>query len=228
VRLVDVADAGAFLARLTGLDGAALVRLRAGTPDPAGEPRVALWALLPWDVLVTRSVRGEVPGDATVGAADLLARLARGAAELPPRRDADWRWPVPPSAGRAVETVAAAELRRVAAAAAGTLREAASSGVGGRSLGERVVRDALLDHVAIVVTADSGERVEVTQRLVQAVVRMGFLGAAEPSVPRDSSEALAQVRLAGRWVGIAAQYGTAWSRSAGQLAVRPVGIHTNG
>jgi hypothetical protein len=58
---------------------------------------------------------------------------------------------------------------------------------------------------------------------VQAVVRMGFLGPAGDPVERS-----AQVRIAGRWVGIAAPYGTAWSRSAGQLAIRPVVDRTNG
>ncbi|HEY7272796.1 MAG TPA: hypothetical protein VH502_08685, partial [Actinoplanes sp.] len=51
--LVGVADAGAFLARLTRLDPAALVRLRA-----AGA-RTALWARLPWNVLVTREVAND-------------------------------------------------------------------------------------------------------------------------------------------------------------------------
>jgi hypothetical protein len=224
VRVVDVADAGAFLSRLTRLDPAALVRLRPAAPDPSGGPRAALWARLPWDVLVTRTVRGEVPADATVGAADLLRQLGSDPTILPARRDHDWRWPVPPDAGRVVETVAATELRAVATAAASTLREAAASGVGGRTVGERAVRDALLDHVAIVVTHGGGERVEVTQRLVQAVVRMGFLGPPHTS----SGEAVAQVRLVGRWVGIAAPYGTAWSRSAGQLAIRPATDRTNG
>jgi hypothetical protein len=229
VNLVDLADTGAFLARLTRLDPAALVRLRPMAADAAGTPRIGLWARLPWDVLVTRTIRGELVGDATVGAADLLARVeasGSGGVDPPARRDRDWRWPVPPDAGRAVETVAAAELRAVATAAAGTLREAAASGVDGRSVGERAVRDALLDHVAIVVTHGGGERVEVTQRLVQAVARMGFLG--PPRVSGSDAEGVAQIRLAGRWVGIAAPYGTAWSRSSGQLAIRPVVHPPNG
>ncbi|MEV1145759.1 hypothetical protein AB0I76_19075, partial [Micromonospora sp. NPDC049799] len=92
--LVGVADAGAFLARLVRLDRAAVVRLRPGaTPG-----RTALWARLPWGVLVVRTVAGEGPGDATVAAGDLLAELAAGGPGLPPRHDAQWRWPLPPAA----------------------------------------------------------------------------------------------------------------------------------
>ena len=80
-------------------------------------------------------------------------------------------------------------------------------------MGERVLRDALLDHVPVVVTGPDGERIEVSQRLVQAVVRMGFAG----------SDAAVEVRVAGAWVGLAAGFGTAWYRPADALTVRPVG-----
>jgi hypothetical protein len=215
-----VADAGAFLVRLTRLDLSALVRLRpvAGA-SAGGGPHVALWARLPWDALVTRTVRGTARGDATVAAGELLAELGRGGDALPARRDRDWRWPLPPSTGRVVEAIGAGELRRVAEAAAGALREAAATGVGGRAVGQRAVRDALLDHVAIVVTEPgAGGVVEVPQRLVQAIIRMGFLGAAE-----DGADQPVGVRAAGGWVGLAAPYGTAWIRPASPFAVRPVG-----
>ena len=123
--LSGVADAGAFLARLTRLDAAAPVRLRrSGT-------RTALWARLPWEVLVTREVAGAGPADVTVSAAELLSRLADGDPALPPRRDAQWRWPLPPAGPTAVESVTAGELSRLAAAAAGPLREAVAA-AGGR------------------------------------------------------------------------------------------------
>jgi hypothetical protein len=221
--LIGVPDAGAFLARLIRLDPAALVRLRR-LADPA---RTALWGLLPWQVLVTRTVRGSGPEEATVAAADLLAVLTAGGDRLPARRDADWRWALPASSGRVVETITTGELADVARAAAGTLRTA----VAARRVGERMVRDALLDHVAIVVTAPQGAgpdspaagRVEVPQRLVQAVVRMGFLGARE-----GYEDEPVQVRIAGRWVGLAAPYGTAWLRPVNEFSVRPVVTHTNG
>jgi hypothetical protein len=214
--VTGVADAGAFLSRLTRLDPAAPVRLR------STRSRTALWARLPWDVLVTREVAGEGPGDATVSAAELLGALARGDDELPPRRDALWRWPLPTSGGRTVESVSGAELARLATAAAGTLREVTAGGLAGRAVGQRAVRDALLDHVALVVTPAGGEPVEVPQRLIQAVSRMGFLGKA------DVDSAHARVCVSERWVGISAPYGVAWLQSVKKLTVIPIGSHPKG
>jgi len=214
--IAGVGDAGAFLARLVRLDRGVPVRLRS-----AGE-RTALWARLPWGVLVTREVAGPGPGDITVSAAELLAVLAAGGAELPARRDADWRWPLPPTAGTAVESVAAAELSRLAAAAAGTLREVTEGGLAGRAVGQRAVRDALLDHVALVVTPPAGDPVAVPQRLVQAISRMGFLGPAGMDGPG------ARVCVAGRWVGLSAPYGVAWLQPVKELTLMPIGGHPKG
>ncbi|MCO8277832.1 hypothetical protein M1L60_45405 [Actinoplanes sp. TRM 88003] len=214
--LLGVPDAGAFLARLTRLDPAAPVRLR----NTGG--RVALWGKLPWDVLVTREVAGHGPGDATVAAAQLLAVLARGGDELPTLRDADWRWPLPPPGGETVEAVSGAELSRLAEAAAGTLREVSAGGLAGRNVGRRAVRDALLDHVALVVTSPAGRSVEVSQRLVQAISRMGFLGPGETEAPDT------RVRVAGNWVGLSAPYGVAWLQAVKKLTVMPIGGHPKG
>ena len=176
---------------------------------------LTLWAPLPFGPLVTRgvAVTGEPPGDVTVPAAELLAALDDQPVALPPARDALWRWPLPPPASRVVERLPAPEVRRIGTAAASALREAVATGVRGRAVGERVLRDALLDHVPVVVTGPDGERIEVSQRLVQAVVRMGFAG----------SDAAVEVRVAGAWVGLAAGFGTAWHRPADALTVRPVG-----
>jgi hypothetical protein len=225
--LTGVADAGAFLARLVRLDPRALVRLR------SSGSRTALWARLPWNVLVTREVAGTSPvsdatvagasvSDATVSAAELLSALATAGTELPTRRDAQWRWPLPPAGGQVVETIAAAELSRLASAAAGTLREVTAGGLAGRAVGQRAVRDALLDHVALVVTSAGGEPVEVPQRLVQAVTRMGFLG------PAGVDSADARVCVSGRWVGISAPYGVAWLQTVKDLTVMPIGSHPIG
>jgi hypothetical protein len=217
-----VADAGAYLARLVRLDASALVRLRPVGGGAAGGGAVALWARLPFDALVTRRVPACLEVDVTVRAADLLAAL--GTDVLPARHDAQWRWPLPASTGRVVERLPASDVRRVCAAAADTLRAAVTGGVGGRAVGERILRDALLAHVPIVVTADDGTRAEVPQRLVQAVARMGFLSpeAAEAGGPGDPGDSV-EVRVAGGWVGLIAPYGAAWHRAGGGLAVRPTG-----
>ena len=209
--LIGVADAGAFLARLTRIEPGAVVRLRS-----SGD-RTALWARLPWRVFVTREVAGPGPGDATVSAAELLTVLTRGGDELPFRHDARWRWPLPPPGAVAVESIAVGDLARLATAAAGTLREVSASGLGGRAVGQRAVRDALLDHVALVVTTDDGHRTEVPQRLVQAVSRMGFLG------PSGMDAAQAHVYATGSWVGISAPYGVAWLPIVDKLTVMPTG-----
>lgn len=193
--LVDAqsaADAGAFLARLSRLDPAAVVRLR-----PAGTGAVALWARLPFGVLVTRQVRSAFGEDATVGATDLLGALAREERVFPARRDTAWRGQLPPEAGDVLDEVPAAEIRRVAAAAAEALR----ARLGG-AVGERRLRDALLDHVAIVVTDAAGTAAEVPVRMVQALVRMGFLG----------DEPVRIRRARGGWLGAEATYGAAWYR----------------
>ncbi|MEV0156612.1 hypothetical protein AB0H57_23190 [Micromonospora sp. NPDC050686] len=218
--LAGVADAGAFLARLVRLDPAALVRLR---PAPEGG-RTALWARLPWGVLVVRTVAGVGPGDVTVAAGELLSELERGGTVLPGPRDAQWRWPLPPPVSRPVELLPVADVRRIADAAAGTLRSAATHGVAGRAVGQRALRDALLDHVAVVVTPEGdpgAEPVEVPQRLVQGLVRMGFLGAAPAAGAAPPADGGVQVRVAGRWVGLVGPYGASWSQKPGGLVVRP-------
>jgi hypothetical protein len=214
--IAGVADAGAFLARLVRLDRRVPVRLRS-----AGE-RTALWAPLPWGVLVTREVVGPGPGDATVSAAALLAALAEQSPDLPERRDADWRWPLPPARSTVVESVSAAELSRLAEAAAGTLREVTAGGLAGRAVGQRAVRDALLDHVALVVTPAAAGPIEVPQRLVQASSRMGFLG------PADEDGQSVRVCVAGRWVGLSAPYGVAWLQPVKELTVVTIGGHPKG
>jgi hypothetical protein len=199
-------DAAAFVARVLRFDPASVVRLR--NTDRA----VILWSRLPFGVLVSRGVPRPVshlvPGDVTVRADALLHSLETGG-PLPPSRDADWRWPLPPATVRTVERLPVAEIARVSAAAAETIRTAAAEGVAGRAVGSRAIRDALLDHVPIVVETDEGERFHVPQRLVQAITRMGFLPAATAV---DSGDRSVEVRVAGPWVGLAAPFGSAWYR----------------
>ncbi len=232
-----------FLTRLLRLDPNAPVRVRptSGAPD---QPSAHVWAMLPFRVLVSRPLSTAPAADATVLAADLLAALAAGSdGSAVKRRDELWRWPVPSSEGRAVETIPAADLIRLAAAAARTVREAGAQGVGGRVVGERILRDALLDHVAIVVTTDAGERVDIAQRMIQAVVRMALLGrppADRRHLPRyhddhagqssdhetnrsadgpstTSGDSPVTVRLAMGWIGLSSPHGSAWYRPISPL-----------
>ncbi|MGH3656767.1 MAG: hypothetical protein ACRDUA_08900 [Micromonosporaceae bacterium] len=201
------ADLGAFLARLLRFDPAGLARLRPVTPGV-----VAVWARLPFDVLVTRLVRSELTADATVRASELLAvlergELHRGEAALPARHDLAWRSALPPSDGVPLEQVPSGELRRIADAAAATLKAATGTGVG-----ERRLRDELLDHVALIVTHGDA-RHEIPVRLVQGVVRMGFLG------PDDRTAV--QIRHVTGWLGAEARYGTAWLRRPGGFSLTP-------
>jgi hypothetical protein len=198
------ADAGAFVARLLKLDPAAVVRLR-----PGADGAVELWAMLPFRVLVTRAVAGPGDRDLTVSAQDLLQWLAKPDMPFPAPRDHFWRWPLPPAGAVAVETVPAGEFRRVAEAASATLRDASIHGVGGRAAGERVVREALLDHVPITVSGPSGLRADVSQRLVQALVRMSFLA--------REGEGSVTVRVIGGWTGLVATYGSCWHRTSSPL-----------
>jgi hypothetical protein len=213
-----------FVARLARFDPHALVRLR-----PAGPGLVAVWGVLPWGVLVTRTATGVTSTDRTVAAADLLAGV-----EKPRVRDSEWRWALPPAAAVPVEVLPAQVVRDVARAAAETLREATTAGVRGKSVGSRRLRDALLDHVAITVTVDAvespwrGRVVDIPQRVVQAVTRMGLL-AAELAAPAardtgataDAPEDGVEVVVAGPWIGLATTVGTAWYRPSAP-SLRPL------
>ena len=109
----------------------------------------------------------------------------------------------------------AAEILRLGAAAARTLREVQAGGIGGRAVGQRALRDALLDHVPVTVEAQ-GHRVGVPQRLVQAVVRMGFVPAS------SAAGGDVTVLVLPGWVGLAGGYGTAWWRRVSRLTLTPL------
>ncbi len=189
-----------FLSRLVRLDPQALVRLR---PNPPG-----MWAMLPFRVLVTQPLERAPVQDVTYSAADLLATDAPTQ-----RRDGEWRWPLPSSPGRVVETIPVAHIVRLAEAAARTVRTATTQGVGGRAVGERALRDALLEHVAIVVTTEAGERLEIPQRLVQGLVRMGLHGVTGDTI----GDGQVTVSLAMGWIGLSGRHGSAWDRPISPL-----------
>jgi hypothetical protein len=202
--LPEPAELGPFLARLVRLDPAALVRLR-----PSGPGRLTVWAPVPWRVMVCRTVPAQSTVDMTLSAAQLLDRVTAGRPGLPERLDAQWRWPLPASSGEAVESVPAAELIRLGAAAASTMRSGVGR-VGAGRVGERMLRDAILDHVAIEVRAGD-IRVEVRQGLVQALLRMGFV--------TEGAQGPVTVRTLSDWVGLEAGTGQVWAQSRAIFAI---------
>jgi hypothetical protein len=189
-------DLRLFAARLARFDPSALIRL---TPRGA-------WASLPWGVLVQlHATPEENGGDRVVYAVSLLDAPA-----------AAWRGALPPPGSKVVERVPVALIKSAAAAAAETLREVSSSGVRGRAVGPRVIRDVLLDHNVITGTSDAdGTAFAVSQRLVQAIVRMGLL---EGDPQGDNVDVL----VAGHWTGLGTSRGSVWHRASSPLKVRPL------
>jgi len=193
-----------FLGRLLRLDANSLVRLR----------DTEMWSRVPWNVLVTRAATVPVRGDFTVNAAEWLALGQEDPSTLE-HLDAQWRAGLPTGTIVVRETMPAHIIGRISEAAAETLRETESSGLRGRAVGARMLRDALLDHVPITVAADAANPtpVRVPQRIVQAVVRMGLL-------PTDDGETV-RIVTTGPWIGIATAYGSAWWRTQSGLTLNP-------
>jgi len=177
------ANLEAFAQRLLKFDPAALIRLRDGWA----------WGILPWEVLVA------VPFPPATSD-EVLSALDRQPT------NSLWRVPLPPATFQTVEVLPPPVVPSAAASAARTLKELA-----GRA-GERAIRDALLDHQVVVGQSDvDGTPFVVTQRLVQAMVRMNL-----------SDNESVEVRLAGPWTGLATSLGQAWWRQRSQLTVRTI------
>jgi hypothetical protein len=123
----------------------------------------------------------------------------------PAGHDAEWRSGRPPQQGwRRVETIPDDVVRGLVRSGALTLKEAAEREGLPNAQPRAEVADALLD--SIVLTAEQGAmRAEVSLRMLSALVRMGFL-------PRDSHLA---IDIAGRWLRLAATYGSAYSERPG-------------
>ncbi len=194
------------------LELAPLIR-RAASLDPAGLARVRMaphevnaLIRLPFGVLVGRRLAGEFGAlsDATMAVGDLLGWLD-GDPESPPLRDTEWRGATPPDRGwRRVETVPDDIVRGLVRAGALTLKQAAErEGVpGGQPRAE--VTDSLLDSIVLTATDIGTRTVEVRLRPLSALVRMGFL----------ARESHLGIDVAGRWIRLAASYGSAYIERA--------------
>lgn len=208
----DTGDLAAFLGRAAALDPAVLVRLRA---LDVGERRyLAAYTRPPLGVLVSRSVRGHLDqgrDDVTVAAADLADALTASTdadgervVPLPPPRDGQWRGTLPPASGwRRLDTVPLAVLRQL-------VESGVASFTAGRAeytdpKAGQSVADQLLDADALTV-ADSTHQAVLPLRVPHAAWRMGFFG--------DSDNGGCPVSVAGRWVRLAAPYGSVFKDSA--------------
>lgn len=200
----DLLELAPVLRRAVNLDPAGLARLR------ASEHQVAILVRLPFDVLVARTLAVELASnvfDVTMRAADLLAWLDGDVATPPEPRDAEWRASLPPASGwQRIDTVPDEVIRRLVRAGAQTLKDAAErAGVPGAQPRAEVA-DVLLDSVVLTVSAAGDERsTPVTLRALSALTRMGFL-------TRGSHVA---VDVAGRWIRIAAEFGSVYSERPG-------------
>lgn len=199
----DLDELAPLLRRAVTLDPSALVRIR------HDGNRLSALVRLPFDVLAARTIVADdttsAANDRTYAAATLLARVEGDGTATPEPRDADWRGGLPPASGwRRVDTVPDAEVRALVRKGALTLKDAAErEGLPGAQPRAEVA-DALLDSVVLTVS-DERDSVPITLRTVSAVTRMGFL-------PRGSYVA---VDVAGRWVRVAAAYGSVFAERAG-------------
>lgn len=199
--LVELAP---MLRRAASLDELSLARIVTGTATVTGLVR------LPFDVLVGRTLplpadADRRAGDYSVLATELLAWIDGDDAKPVPR-DTDWRGGIPPTTGwQRVDTVPDDVIRRLVRSGARTLKDAAArEGLPGAQPRADVAA-ALLDSVVLTVSSSSSERVELTLRLISAITRMGFL-------PHGSHVA---VDIAGRWLRIAARYGSGYAERPG-------------
>jgi hypothetical protein len=184
-------DLGAFAARAVRLDGLTVVRLRAREGG-----LIDAWVATPFDVLATRTVRGEVaPDDVTVSGNELLAALSvvRGDRIDPGRAlDLQWRSALPPEARwQTVDLLPARVLAELADRGLAVARE---------NVGPQGTPPAsLLDQNVLTVTGD-GLEIKVPLRCLFAMSGMGFLG---------NNEEGEQVRVTATdsWLRIDARYG---------------------
>jgi hypothetical protein len=198
----DLDEIAPLLRRAISLDPSALTRIR------RNEARVTALVRLPFGVLAARTIvvdPSDAIADSTFRADEVLGWLDGERAEPPARRDADWRGAVPPSTGwQRIDTVPDTDVRPLVRAGALTLKETAErEGLPGAQPRAEVA-DALLDSTVLTVS-DDNQTVPVTLRTLSALTRLGFL-------PRGSYVA---VDVAGRWIRVAAAYGSVFAERPG-------------
>jgi hypothetical protein len=199
-----LAELAPVLRRAVGLDAGALARVRAGSHT------VSVFAMLPFRVLVSRTIAvdADVAVDTTLRAADLLGWLDDATAPLPRAQDEHWRGALPPRSGwHRLDAVPDAVVRDLVRTGALALKQAAErEGVPGAQPRAEVA-DALLDSVVLTVSDDAGTTARIDLRTLSSLVRMGF-------VPRGSD---VTVDRSGRWTRVSGTYGSAYRTERGGL-----------
>jgi hypothetical protein len=184
-------DLGAFVARAVRLDGQTVVRLR-----NRGAELIDSWVATPFDVLATRTVRGQVtPADVTVSGNELLAALAvvRGETVDPgAARDLQWRSALPPQEHwQVVDQLPARLVSELADRGIAVARE--NPGPHGTPPA------SLLDQTVLTVAGDKLE-IKIPLRCLFAMAGMGFLGT------NDADEQV-RVTATDAWLRLDARYG---------------------
>lgn len=189
---------GEFLTRVLRLDPAAVVRITGNT----------VWAWVPRDVLVARTVDAEGPDDSTVSARDLLAGMEQGlAVPLSSGRDADWPGAIPVRTMSELDRVPRAVIDKLLESGRKTFREASASADPQR------VGDALLEHEALTVS-DGQTSVGVRLGILFALERTGLWRVGDSDGPSE-----VVVGVTGGWVVVRAGNGAAYHRRVSGLSV---------
>ena len=206
LRIFDAADReslGAFVARAVRLDGQTVVRLRR-----RNEKLVEAWATTPFDVLVTRTVEGELtPSDVTVSGNELLAALTVTRSEyMDPGAPQDllWRSELPSNGGwQPVDNLPVQVVRDLAEQGVKLARE---------NVGPHGTPPASLMDQNVLTVSNSEIEVKVPMRCLFALSGMGFV---------DSSlgEDVVRVSATDAWLRLDARYGAVVRR---RRALRPL------
>ncbi|MGI8879328.1 MAG: hypothetical protein ACR2KJ_02210 [Jatrophihabitans sp.] len=196
--LAGWSDLAPLIRRAAALDPAVIVRLT------LSDGVRSVWVQLPFDVLGARTVPAEPDApafDLVGGGSDVLSWLDGIRLEAPPSIDLAWPGTLPPRRGwQRLDRVPDSAIREVVRAGALEIKGLSTPGGSGSPRTEQ----ALLD--AVVLTATQGTvSAPITLRSLAALTRMGFL-------PRDSEAA---VDVAGRWMRVAAEFGSVYAERAG-------------